>query len=78
VTEDRFTDELGDADALDAADEDELEELLDEEQAAAARPVRAITETAKSLRLEFINILYFDSFYWDSVAPRSGVSRFPA
>jgi hypothetical protein len=65
VTEDRLT-EL-DADALatalagvDEAAGSELElELLDEEQAAAASPVRATTGIAISFRLSFILILLF-------------------
>jgi hypothetical protein len=56
VTDDRFTGELGEADAFDGAD-DELEELPDEEQAAAASPVRVKTVATRSVRLAFINVL---------------------
>ena len=37
---------------------------LDEEQAAAASPLTAMTEAARSVRLDFIRLtLYFDCFY---------------
>jgi hypothetical protein len=49
------------ADADAAAAGVELE-LLDEEQAAAARPVRAMTEDARSFRLGFMSILLFRLF----------------
>jgi hypothetical protein len=60
VTEDRFTGEPDEAAAAAAG----VLELLDEEQAAAASPLSAMTEAARSVRLDFIGItLYFDCFY---------------
>ena len=55
VTDDRFTDELDEAAAV-ALDDDAADvlELLDEEQAAAASPLSAMTEAARSVRLDFI------------------------
>jgi hypothetical protein len=56
VTEDRFTDELDELDEAAALDDDAADvlELLDEEQAAAASPLRAMTEAARNVRLDFI------------------------
>jgi hypothetical protein len=53
VTEDRFTDEPDEAAVLDD-DAVGVLELLDEEQAAAASPLRAMTEAARNVRLDFI------------------------
>jgi hypothetical protein len=64
VTEDRFT---GEPDEPAVLDDDAVGvlELLDEEQAAAASPLSAMTEAARSVRLDFMRlILYFDCFYW--------------
>jgi phosphosulfolactate phosphohydrolase-like enzyme len=60
VTEDRLTEPDGEALAAAAAGV-ELE-LLDEEQAAAVRPLRAMTVIARSFRLGFIYILLFRLF----------------
>src|SRR5580704_14076856 len=65
VTEDRFTDEPDEAAVLDD-DAVGVLELLDEEQAAAASPLSAMTEAARSVRLDFMRlILLFRLFLSD-------------
>jgi len=64
VTEDRLIEPDGEAlaDAAVAAAAGVELELLDEEQAAAARPLTAMTAIARSFRLGFIFILLFRFF----------------
>ena len=65
VTDDRFTDEPDEAAVLDD-DAVGVLELLDEEQAAAASPLSAMTEAARSVRLGFMRlILLFRLFLSD-------------